>query len=134
MVAADLLAVDVVDCGAPASSIATGGCSAATQPFAVHRPATDHAEYLGRSGAVCTATRAALGRLGAIRRVAGLAFDATCSLVVLDAGHRPLTVSATGEDRWNVVMWADHRATGEAAEMTRTGHPVLDHVGGVMSP
>jgi FGGY-family pentulose kinase len=140
MAAADLvLAVDVGSTAARAGIFDRDGrlLGRATQPFAVHRPATDHAEHSSDEiwGAVCTATRAALGEAGCDpARVAGLAFDATCSLVVLDAGHRPLTVSATGEDRWNVVMWADHRATGEAAEMTRTGHPVLDHVGGVMSP
>ena len=31
-------------------------------------------------------------------------------------------------------MWADHRATAEADEITATRHRVLDHVGNVMSP
>ena len=67
-------------------------------------------------------------------RVAGLAFDATCSLALFDAAGRPVTVSTTGDDAWNVVMWADHRAVAEAAEITATGHRALDYVGGAMSP
>ena len=67
-------------------------------------------------------------------RVAGLAFDATCSLVALDAEGRPVTVSTTGRDEWNVVMWADHRAIAEAEEITATGHRALAYVGGTMSP
>src|SRR5665213_1949813 len=43
--------------------------------------------------------------------VKGVGFDATCSLVVLDAGANPLTVSATGDNRRNVIVWMDHRAT-----------------------
>ncbi len=53
---------------------------------------------------------------------------------MLDRTGAPATVSTTGDDAWNVVMWADHRATTEAGEMTATRHRVLDHVGGVMSP
>ena len=40
----------------------------------------------------------------------------------------------TGEDRWNIVVWLDHRALAEAEECSATGHPVLDFVGGTMSP
>ncbi|MGH6912282.1 MAG: FGGY family pentulose kinase, partial [Geminicoccales bacterium] len=40
----------------------------------------------------------------------------------------------TGEDRWNVVVWLDHRAIGEAQACTATGHRVLDWLGGTMSP
>jgi ribulose kinase len=53
---------------------------------------------------------------------------------MLDRTGAPVTVSTTGDDAWNVVMWADHRATTEASEMTATRHRVLDHVGGLMSP
>ena len=40
--------------------------------------------------------------------------DATCSLVALDGSDRPVTVSPTGEDQWNVVVWMDHRAIEQA--------------------
>src|ERR1700688_884123 len=42
--------------------------------------------------------------------VKGLGFDATCSLVVLNAAGEPLTVSASGDERRNVIVWMDHRA------------------------
>ena len=42
--------------------------------------------------------------------IAGIGFDATCSLVALDAADRPVTVSPTGRDEQNVVVWMDHRA------------------------
>src|SRR3954454_7987757 len=45
--------------------------------------------------------------------VKGIGFDATCSLVVLDAAGGPLTVSASGDERRNVIVWMDHRATEE---------------------
>ena len=32
------------------------------------------------------------------------------SLVALDQADRPVSVSTTGEDRWNTVVWVDHRA------------------------
>src|SRR5215204_5333977 len=71
--------------------------------------------------AVCSAVRKAVKESGvAGDRVGGLAFDATCSLVMLDGSGRPVTVSSTGLDAWNVVMWADHRAIAEAAEISAT--------------
>src|SRR5438445_10380610 len=41
--------------------------------------------------------------------VKGLGFDATCSLVVLDAKANPLTVSPSGGAPRNVIGWVDHR-------------------------
>jgi D-ribulokinase len=66
--------------------------------------------------------------------VKGLGFDATCSLVVLDRAGQPLTVSASGEARRNVIVWMDHRATAEASRINATGDEVLRYVGGVISP
>ena len=66
--------------------------------------------------------------------VGGLGFDATCSLVVLDAAGRPLTVSGSGDPQRNVIVWMDHRATAEADRITATRDEVLRHVGGVISP
>jgi FGGY-family pentulose kinase len=105
--------------------------------FATGHPITDHAEHSSEDiwRAVCRAVRQALAESGASPQdVKGLAFDATCSLVMLDRSGAAVTVSTTRDDYWNVVMWADHRATAEAGEMTATRHRVLDHVGGVMSP
>ena len=41
-----------------------------------------------------------------------------------------MTVSPTGDDTWNVVVWIDHRATAQAARIDATGHEVLRYVGG----
>jgi len=72
-------------------------------------------------------------RVGA-ERIAGIGFDATCSLVVLDADNRPVSVSPTGRDEQNIIVWMDHRAVGEANEINRRGHEVLRYVGGTISP
>lgn len=83
------------------------------------------------------------GGAGAKQRVAGLSVTATCSMVVMggDRGTTPLDVTPTGasvipksEETPNIVMWLDHRALEEAEAITKTGHPLLRHVGGVISP
>jgi D-ribulokinase len=66
--------------------------------------------------------------------VKGVGFDATCSLVVLDAAANPLTVSASGDERRNVIVWMDHRAIAEAREVNETHDDVLRYVGGSISP
>jgi FGGY-family pentulose kinase len=83
----------------------------------------------------CASVRAAMKEAGASPAdVAGLGFDATCSLVVLDAADRPVTVSPDGHDAQNVIVWMDHRALAETEAINRTRHPVLRYVGGVISP
>lgn len=66
--------------------------------------------------------------------VRGIGFDATCSLVVLDKGNRPLTISTTGDNNQNIIVWMDHRATDQAERINATRHRVLDYVGGRISP
>ena len=66
--------------------------------------------------------------------VKGVGFDATCSLVVLDAGANPLTVSSSGDERRNVIVWMDHRAIAEARQINDTQDDVLRYVGGSISP
>ena len=66
--------------------------------------------------------------------VRGIGFDATCSLVALDAEDRPVTVSPTGRDEQNVIVWMDHRAMDQTARINATDHPVLRYVGGQVSP
>jgi D-ribulokinase len=66
--------------------------------------------------------------------VKGLGFDATCSLVVLDAAANPLTVSVSGDERRNVIVWMDHRAIAEARRINDTLDDVLRYVGGSISP
>src|SRR6266568_3669880 len=66
--------------------------------------------------------------------VKGIGFDATCSLVVLDAEANPLTVSTSGDERRNVIVWMDHRAIAEARLINDTHDEVLRYVGGSVSP
>src|SRR5689334_21872990 len=66
--------------------------------------------------------------------VKGIGFDATCSLVVLASDGTPVTVSGSGDPQRNVVVWMDHRATGEAREINDTKDDVLRYVGGLISP
>src|SRR5258705_5118289 len=66
--------------------------------------------------------------------VKGLGFDATCSLVVLDAAANPLTVSASGDERRNVFVWVELRATAAVRQINDTLDEVLRYVGGSISP
>jgi FGGY-family pentulose kinase len=85
--------------------------------------------------AACAAVREALTASGARPdSVVGIGFDATCSLVAIDANDRPVGVSLDGRNERNVIVWMDHRAIADAAEINATHHRVLDYVGGVISP
>jgi FGGY-family pentulose kinase len=134
-----LVAVDVGTGSARAGVLTPQGAllGRAEHPIVMNRTDANHAEHDSDQiwQAVCTAIRAAMAIAGAApERVVGLSFDATCSLVVRDAAGQPVTVSTNGDDRWDTIVWLDHRALEEADECTSTGHPVLNHVGGVMSP
>ncbi len=85
--------------------------------------------------ACAAAVRAAMAETGLPpSAVGGVGFDATCSLVVLDPGANPLTVSPSGEARRNVIVWMDHRAMAEARAVNDTQDDVLRYVGGSISP
>lgn len=84
--------------------------------------------------AVCHAVRGAVAKAGIDpAQVSGIGVDATCSLVVLGKGSVPLPVSSDDPQR-NVIVWMDHRATGQAERINAIGHDVLRYVGGVISP
>jgi len=106
-------------------------------PIQIFRPHEDHVEQSSRDiwSAVCSSVRAAL-KEGAVNpgQVAGISFDATCSLVVLDEEDQPLTVSLDGNPEQNVIVWMDHRAQKQTEQINGTGHRVLNYVGGKMSP
>jgi FGGY-family pentulose kinase len=109
----------------------------AEHPIAMNRPKPDHAEHDSEDiwAAVCHAVRSALENSGVpAESVAGISFDATCSLVVRNVDGGQVSVSTTGEKRWDTIVWLDHRALAEADECTASGHRVLDYLGGVMSP
>ncbi len=66
--------------------------------------------------------------------IAGIGFDATCSLVVLGEGEAPLAVSGHGDRNRNIIVWMDHRAIDQAERINATAHAVLGYVGGRISP
>jgi len=109
----------------------------ASQDISVWKPAWVEVEQSSEEiwGAACACVRGAV-REAVIRadEVAGIAFDATCSLVALGPHDEPVTVSSTGLEDHNVVVWMDHRALDQAARINRTKHSALRSVGGVMSP
>jgi FGGY-family pentulose kinase len=134
-----LVAVDVGTGSARAGVLTPQGelLGRAEQSIAMNRTDANHAEHDSEQiwQAVCMAVRAAVTLADARpEQIVGLGFDATCSLVVRDADGAPLTVSTGGQDRWDTIVWLDHRALKEADECTRTGHDVLSYAGGVMSP
>ncbi|HVK01954.1 MAG TPA: FGGY-family carbohydrate kinase [Armatimonadaceae bacterium] len=107
------------------------------RPIKMWRPRPEYAEQSSEDiwEAVGAAVREALAKSGVgPEAVVGIGFDATCSLVVLGEGDRPVTVSPDGSDAQNVVVWMDHRATAEADEINAGGYDVLKYVGGKISP
>ena len=134
-----VVGVDVGTGSARAGVFATDGrlLGRAEHPIAMHQPKPDHAEHDSEDiwAAVGISVRGAIAAAGADpKHIRGLSFDATCSLVVRDVNARPLSVSTTGEARWDTIVWLDHRAIAEADECTATRHVVLDFIGGTMSP
>jgi FGGY-family pentulose kinase len=109
----------------------------ANQPIKMWKPQVDFVEQSTEDiwSACCAVVRAAMLQ-AEIKptEVAGLGFDATCSLVALDASDQPVSLSPTGRDEQNVIVWMDHRAIPEADAINAAKHPVLRYVGGVISP
>jgi len=110
--------------------------------FPIWRPAEDFVEQSSDAiwNAVCDSVHAALREAHArAEDVVGIGFDATCSLVALDANDRPVSVSPDGHDAQNVIVWMDHRATAQTERINATRDSAatkqaLRYVGGTMSP
>jgi FGGY-family pentulose kinase len=110
---------------------------AASHPIRLWRPAGDFVEQSSDDiwSACGRAVRAAVRQSAArANQIAGLSFDATCSLVALDAADRPVSVSSPGCPEQNVIVWMDHRAISQARRINAIRPPVLRYVGGVISP
>ncbi len=106
-------------------------------PIRTWRPHEDFVEQSSEDiwGAAATAVRVALLESGLRpEQILGIGFDATCSLVLLDAHDRPVPVSPGGRDEQNVIVWMDHRATAQAERINAGRHAVLRYVGSVISP
>lgn len=65
--------------------------------------------------------------------IAGIGFDATCSLVAIDKENKPLSISTTSQNNQNIILWMDHRAAIEADIINATKHDILKYVGGHIS-
>jgi D-ribulokinase len=85
--------------------------------------------------AVCDSAREAVAIAAIpISDIAGIGFDATCSLVVVKPDGAPVAVGPSGDPDRNIIVWMDHRAAGEAEEINAGNHEVLRYVGGRISP
>ena len=85
--------------------------------------------------AVCEAVKGALSQAAVPPdRIAGIGFDATCSLVVLGPGGQSLPVGPSERAERDTIVWMDHRAVTQAQRINATDHEVLKYVGGRISP
>ncbi|MEM8572333.1 MAG: FGGY-family carbohydrate kinase [Pseudomonadota bacterium] len=107
------------------------------QDIRIWREAGDIAEQssAGIWSAVTVSVRTAVEAAGvSAAQVGGIGFDAACSLAVLDRNMAPLSVSPSGDNDRNVIVWMDHRAIDQANRINANRHRVLDYVGGRISP
>ncbi|KAA2214023.1 FGGY-family carbohydrate kinase [Teichococcus oryzae] len=131
-----VIGVDVGTGSARAAAFTAKGTmlAQAVHPIRMWRPQADFAQQSSADiwAAVCAAVRDAMQGLDPAA-VRGLGFDATCSLVVLDAAGAPVTVSPDGGPEQDIIVWMDHRAAAEADHINAGGHEVLRYVGGKVS-
>ncbi|MBC2593390.1 FGGY-family carbohydrate kinase [Ruficoccus amylovorans] len=133
------LGIDVGTGSARAGLFTASGEMLATakQDIPMWKPKTDFVEQSSEAiwQACCNSTRAALKAAKAKpEQIAGIGFDATCSLVAVDAAGAPVSLSPSGSDEQNVIVWMDHRAISQAERINSGKHKVLRYVGGVISP
>ncbi|MCX6379536.1 MAG: FGGY-family carbohydrate kinase [Armatimonadetes bacterium] len=111
--------------------------ASAVEPIQTWRPKPDFVEQSSENiwRAVSKTVRETL-KMTQIpaEQVVGVSFDATCSLVVLDANNEPLPVNDEGDSNRNIIVWMDHRAIEESEEINAGGYEVLKYVGGRLSP
>ena len=134
-----LVAVDIGTGSARAGVFDRSGrlLAKAKQPILMFRPKENHAEHDSEDiwAAACRVVKEALGEAGITPdRIAAIGFDATCSLVARDRDGNQLSVSTTGRDAQDTIVWLDHRAIEEADLLSATGHKVLEFSGGSLSP
>ncbi|XP_025992218.1 FGGY carbohydrate kinase domain-containing protein [Solenopsis invicta] len=106
----------------------------ATCPLEIFHPAPNFYEQSSDNiwSAVCHVVKSVVADISA-ENVKGIGFDATCSLVAVDEAGSPVTVSPTGQEKQNVILWMDHRAHEEADFINSMGHDILQYVGGQVS-
>ncbi|MBU1951216.1 MAG: FGGY-family carbohydrate kinase [Candidatus Eisenbacteria bacterium] len=109
----------------------------ASREIQLFHPQLDYVEQSSSDiwRAVCASVKTAIEESQAdVSEIKGIGFDATCSLVALDGDDNPVTISPTGQDEQNVIVWMDHRAVDQAERINKAGHSVLQYVGHVISP
>ncbi|MEW6554000.1 MAG: FGGY-family carbohydrate kinase [Actinomycetota bacterium] len=109
--------------------------AAASREIEVFSPAGDHyeqssTEIWAKALEACDEVLEGAER----RKVRGISCDATCSLVVRGRDGRPLPVSPGAEPERDIIMWMDHRAAAEAADITSTRGEPVRYLGGTVSP
>ncbi len=133
-----VIGIDVGTGSARAGVFTTSGglLASATTPIALWREgvfAEQSSENIWQ--AVCESVRQAVVAADIPKRsVKGIGFDATCSLVAIDETGAPVSLSPKGSPERNIIVWLDHRAEAQAERINALGHPVLDYVGGRISP
>lgn len=109
----------------------------ARRDIALYQDSADTAEQSSENiwQAVCASVREAVAAAKLTPdAIAGIGFDATCSLVVLGPGGVSLPVGPHGDRHRDIIVWMDHRAVKQAERINDTRHPVLAYVGGRISP
>ncbi|MBN14583.1 MAG: ribulokinase [Pelagibacterium sp.] len=134
-----LVAVDVGTTSARAGVVTAQGdiLGRAEAPIDIRREGAIRAEHRSENiwSAVCVAVREAIATANADPlSVRAIAYAATCSLVVLGRDGGSLPVGPDGEEGWDTIVWLDHRAMRETADINATGHDVLEFSGGALSP
>lgn len=111
--------------------------SSAVESILMFRPQANFAEQSSADiwQAICRAMNKALNEAAiAGDQISGIGFDATCSLVALDAEFNPVSISPTQDDAQNIIVWMDHRAVEQAKRIEQMGDPILRYTGDTISP
>ena len=109
------------------------------QAIKVWKPEADYVEQSSEDiwQSLCTACRDLLADSKIKPElIKGIGFDATCSLVLVDSQGDGVSVSPSGSDDQNIIVWMDHRAIDEAEFINqfKSDFPAFKFVGGKISP
>lgn len=108
----------------------------AVRPIEQYNPRTDFYEQssAGIWQQTCAAVRQAVAECGLpLDAIIGIGFDATCSLVAVGPCGKPVSIAEDADPARDIIMWMDHRAVAEAAEINATHDQALAYVGGEVS-
>ncbi|GAA4650605.1 FGGY-family carbohydrate kinase [Kistimonas scapharcae] len=120
-----LLSIDVGTRSLRAALVSvTGGIiGQSVMPLVIHRPEAQRAEQSSQNiwEQLINAVRHVLADNPGVSpgQVLGIGFDSTYSMLFLDQEHRPLPLSQTQTQAFDVLLWCDHRAMAEADQINR---------------